>query len=420
MPWKGVTVSEQRQRFLEDYQLSYYSVSELAKRFSISRKTAHKWINRFKKHGQAGYQEHSRRPHSCPWQTDASIAEELVVLRKAHPHWGPRKLLDLMQRRDPERSLPAVSTAAQILSREGLIKPRRRYRRAHPGCPKTIPQGPNNICLHLRRKHRWAADYKGQFRLKNGNYCFPLTVSDLSSRYLLGCDGHPAISLQKSFAHFIGDRSSKGLFETYGLPNRIRTDNGVPFASNALARLSQLSVWFIKLGIYPELIEPGKPQQNGVHERMHRTLKQEATIPPAASLRGQQRKLDRFREEFNQERPHEALGMKRPGELYQSSGRTMPKRIEPYDYPGHYLVRRVSRAGTIRVLRRQIFVSNTLQEDYVGLEEVDDGVYDLFYCFYHIGRYELKTNKIHGIVSKVGLSRRQVDLASRVLPMSLE
>ncbi|MCH8878022.1 MAG: transposase [Chloroflexi bacterium] len=413
MPWKGVTVSEQRQRFLEDYQLSYYSVSELAERFSISRKTAHKWINRFKEHGRVGFHEHSRRPHSCPWQTDAAIVEELVRFRKAHPHWGPRKLLDLMQRRDPDRQLPAVSTAAQILSREGLIKPRRRYRRAHPGCPKSIPQGPNDI---------WAADYKGQFRLKNGDYCFPLTVSDLSSRYLLGCDAHPAISLEKSFTHF------KGLFETYGLPHRIRTDNGVPFASNALARLSQLSVWFtesastfgIKLGIYPELIEPGKPQQNGVHERMHRTLKQEATIPPAASLRGQQRKFDRFREEFNQERPHEALEMKRPGELYQSSGRTMPKRIEPYDYPAHYLVRRVSRAGTIRVLHKQIFVSNTLHEDYVGLEEVDDGVYDLFYCFYHIGRYELKTNKIHDVVSRVGLSRRQVDLASRVLPMSLE
>ncbi len=268
MPWRGVTMSEQRQRFLEDYELNYYSVTELAERFGISRTTAYKWINRFKKHGQAGFHEHSRRPHSCPWQTDAAIVEELVRLRKAHPHWGPRKLLDLMQRRDPERELPAVSTAAQILSREGLIKPRRRYRRAHPGCPKTTPEGPNDI---------WAADYKGQFRLKNGNYCFPLTVSDLSSRYLLGCDAHPAISLEKSFTHF------KGLFETYGLPNRIRTDNGVPFASNALARLSQLSVWFIKLGIYPELIEPGKPQQNGVHERCTaRSSKRPRSLPPAA------------------------------------------------------------------------------------------------------------------------------------------
>jgi len=403
MPWRGVTVSEQRQRFLEDYKLNFHSVAELAERFGVSRKTAHKWIDRYEEHGQQGFEELSRRPYRCPRQTDAAIVDELVSLRKRHPRWGARKLLDLMHRRDPGQRLPAASTAARILARGGLVRPRQGHRRAHPGCPKSIPQGPNDI---------WAADYKGQFRLKNGNYCFPLTVRDLSSRYLLGCDAHPAISLGKSFTHF------KRLFETYGLPRCIRTDNGVPFASNALARLSQLSVWFIKLGIYPELIEPGKPRQNGVHERMHRTLKQEATIPPASSLRGQQRKFDRFREEFNRERPHEALGMKRPGEVYQTSRRAMPKRIEPYDYPGHYLVRRVSRAGTIRVLRRQIFVSNTLQEDYVGLEEVEDGVYDLYFCFYQIGRYELKTNKIRDIVSKVGVSRRQVDLASRVSPMS--
>ncbi len=403
MPWKGVTVSEQRQRFIEDFQLNYYSVTELAERFSISRKTAHKWIKRYLEHGQAGLEEQSRRPQSCPWQTDGAIVAELVAVRKAHPSWGPKKLLDVMSRRDPERYLPSIPTAARILARDGLVKPRRRYRRAHPGCPQTQAEAPNDI---------WPADYKGQFRLKNGKYCFPLTVSDLSSRYLLGCDAHPAISLQKTFAHF------KGLFATYGLPSRIRTDNGVPFASNALGRLSQLSVWFIKLGIYPELIEPGKPHQNGVHERMHRTLKQEATIPPASSLRGQQRKFDGFREEFNQERPHESLGMKRPAEVYQASDRSMPKRLEPYDYPGHYLVRRVSRSGTIRVLGRQIFVSNTLQEDYVGLEEVDDGVYDLYFCFYQIGRYDLKANKIRDIVSKVGVSRRQVDLASRVLPMS--
>jgi putative transposase len=158
-----------------------------------------------------------------------------------------------MERRNPERKLPAISTAALILKRNELVRPRRRYRRAHPGCPKSVPQGPNDI---------WAADYKGQFRLKNGKYCFPLTVSDLSTRYLLGIDAHPAISLEKTFAYF------RQLFETRGLPNRTRTDNGVPFASNALERLSQLSVWFIKLGIYPELIEPGKPEQNGVYERM--------------------------------------------------------------------------------------------------------------------------------------------------------
>jgi putative transposase len=198
-----------------------------------------------------------------------------VKLCKAYPKWGLKKLIDLMQKRSPERKLPAISTAALVLKRNELVRPKRRYRCAHPGCRKSIPQGPNDI---------WAVDYKGQFRLKNGKCCFPLTVSDLSTRYLLGIDAHPAISLEKTFAYF------RGLFETYGLPNRMRMDDGVPFSSNALARPSQLSVWFIKLGIYPELIEPGKPQQNGVHERMHQTLKEEAIIPPGSSMRVQQKK----------------------------------------------------------------------------------------------------------------------------------
>jgi putative transposase len=408
MPWKGVTVSEQRERFIEDYLLNCYTITELSQRFSISRKTAHKWINRYREQGKAGLEERSRRPRSCPWQTDVETASEIVALRKKHRTWGPKKLLDIMGRRDPDRQLPSIPTAARILSREGLVKPRRRYRRAHPGCPQTTAVEPNDICLHRCRRHRWPADYKGQFRLKNGKYCFPLTVSDLATRFILGVDAHPTISLERTRAHF------RRLFQEYGLPKRIRTDNGVPFASNALARLSQLSVWFIKLGIYPELIEPGEPQQNGVHERMHRTLKEEATIPPASSLNGQQKKFDSFRKEFNEDRPHEGIDMKRPAELYQPSHRQMPKKIGVYGYPGHFLVRRVSRAGTIRVFHRQIFVSNTLREDYVGLEEVGDGVFDLYFCFYQIGRYDLREKRIQDIVSRVPVSRKRVDLASRV------
>src|SRR3990172_3211597 len=403
MPWKGVTVSEQRQRFLEDHKLNYYSISELAERFGISRKTAHKWIQRFEQRGQAGYQELSRRPRSCPWQTDPALAEELVRLRKAHPHWGPRKLLKLLHARHRNWQLPAPSTAALILARRGLGRSRRRVRRAHPGGPKSQPQGPNDI---------WAADYKGQFRLKDGQYCFPLTISDLASRFLLGVDAHPAISLALSQKHFTS------LFQEFGLPNRIRTDNGVPFASSALARLSALSVWFIKLGIYPELIEPGRPQQNAIHERMHRTLKREATIPPASSLPAQQRRFDDFRKVFNELRPHEALAMKRPAQLYRPSTRAFPRRIAPYDYPSHFLVRRVSRDGTIRVLSKQIFVSNTLHDDFVGLEEVDDNVYELYFCFYQIGRSLLQPNKIEDIVTRVPGSRRQIDLARRVSSMS--
>jgi len=176
-----------------------------------------------------------------------------VCMREKHPSWGPKKILDVLGRWDPERALPSIPTAARILDRAGLVKPRRRYRRAHPGCPQTKAAEPNDI---------WPADYKGQFRLKNGKYCFPLTISDLSSRYILGIDAHPAISMEQTFAYFTR------VFQTYGLPKRIRTDNGVPFASNALARLSQLSVWFIKLGIYPELIEPGRSRAFGVCRKL--------------------------------------------------------------------------------------------------------------------------------------------------------
>ena len=294
MPWEGVTVSEQRRNFIRDYTDGSYSKTELAERFSISRKTAYKWIGRFQVEGLKGLEERSRRPRSCPWQTDGRIVEDLVQLRKRFPSKGPKKLLDRLQKSHRFVELPAQSTVAHILDCHGLVKRKRRHRSAHPGCPKHAATAPNDI---------WAADYKGQFRLKNRQYCFPLTVSDLYSRFLLECEGHPAVSMELTIACFLR------LFREYGLPNRIRTDNGVPFASCALARLSQLQVLFIKYGIYPELIEPGKPQQNGIHERMHRTLKQEATIPPGSSLKGQQRKFDAFRQDFNTDRPHEALGM---------------------------------------------------------------------------------------------------------------
>lgn len=188
----------------------------------------------------------------------------------------------------------------------------------------------------------------------------------------------------------------------------------MPFASNALARLSQLSVWFIKLGIYPELIEPGKPQQNGVHERIHRTLKEEATIPPSADLQAQQKRFDRFRKEFNEVRPHEAIGMKRPAEVYRSSGRPMPEKIESFEYPWHCLVRRVSGSGTIRISSEQVFVSNTLRGDYVGAEEVDDGIYDLYFRFYQLGRYYLRYNTIRDIVSKVPMTKIRADHPSNL------
>lgn len=399
MVWKGVTVSEQRQNFIEDYSLNYYSVRDLADRYSISRKTAHKWINRFEQSGQNGYHELSRRPLSCPWQTEQDIIDLIVQLRSKHPSWGSKKLIHVLKKRHSQLELPSTSTTTRILQKENLIKRHTHHKRAHPGCPQSVAKEPNEI---------WGADYKGQFRLGNTQYCFPQTVSDLFTRFLLGCDSHPEISQDLTKQHFLI------LFDTFGLPRCIRTDNGVPFASCALARLSVLSVWWIKLGIYPELIEPGVPQQNGIHERIHRTMKRDATMPPGANLAAQQRKFDHFRKEYNEQRPHEAIGMRTPSDIYHPSSRKMPSRIETYDYPSHFLVRLISRCGTMRVISQQVFVSTTLKEEYVGLEEIDDGVYDIFFCFYHIGRYDVRTNRIQDIISRVPTRYGQIDLAKRV------
>ncbi len=273
MSWKGVTVMDQKVRFIAEYLKGYFPFSELCLQFSISRKTGYKWIRRYEQEGIDGLNNRPTRPLNCPHKTDPATVEAIVQARIKHPYWGPKKLLDILA--PHYKDLPAISTAADILTRNGLIIPsKRRTRRLHPGCPKTITNGPNDI---------WTADYKGHFKMGNRQYCYSLTVCDMHSRYLLGCEGHDTISLDQTKRYFTK------LFNEYGLPRRIRTDNGVPFASNAIARLSTLSVWWIKLGIYPEQIEPGKPQQNGKHERMHRTLKKEATIPPEKNLVAQQK-----------------------------------------------------------------------------------------------------------------------------------
>lgn len=394
MSWKGVTIMDQRVRFISEYLNGYFTFSELCYQFSISRKTGYKWVKRYKDFGVDGLIDKSRRPWNCPHQTADIIVKAIVKARTRHPTWGPKKLLDILSNKHPPATLPAISTAAGILKREGLIKPgKRRLRRKHPGCPKTITTGPNDI---------WTADYKGQFKMKNGRYCYPLTVCDMHSRYLLGCDAHRAVSLKDTTRHFTH------LFKGYGLPKRIRTDNGVPFASNALARLSSLSVWFIKLGIYPEHIEPGKPQQNGKHERMHRTLKKEATIPPERNISQQQKRFDRFVSEYNEIRPHEALDMRKPAEIYKPSKRRMPKVIQHYDYPSHFEVRLVSKNGGVRWRHRRVPVSSTLIKEYIGFEEVDDGVYNVYFCDFLIGRFFEEISKIKDVISRIPTTPRIV------------
>ena len=394
MVWKGVTVMDQRVRFISEYLNGYFPISELCCQFSISRKTGYKWAKRYRDFGVEGLTNQSRRPRSCPHQTPDNIIKAIVQVRSKHPTWGPKKLLDILSNKHPPGALPAISTTAGILKREGLIKPgKRRLRRKHPGCPKTTTHAPNDI---------WTADYKGQFKMKNGRYCYPLTVCDMHSRYLLGCDAHEAISLKNTTLHFTH------LFEKFGLPKRIRTDNGVPFASNAIARLSSLSVWFIKLDIYPEHIEPGKPQQNGKHERMHRTLKKEATLPPEKNMREQQKRFDRFVNEYNEIRPHEALDMRKPAEIYRPSKKRMPKVIKHYDYPSHFEVRLVSRNGGIRWKHQRVPVSSTLIQEYIGFEEVEDGIYNVYFCDFLIGRFFEEISKIKDVISRIPTTPRIV------------
>ena len=381
MAWIEESPMSQKFRFIGDYLNNYFSVTELCKRFGISRKTGYKWINRYQSSGMPdAIFDLSKRPHNSPAKTADEIVQALLKVRDKHPFWGPRKLLNLVEKKHPDWTLPAESTVALILKRNGYIKPRRkRTRRHHPGRPLAEMIRPNQV---------WTADFKGQFKTQDGLYCYPLTVADGFSRYLFAIDGMLS-PLQKPVKTVF-----KRLFEEYGLPEKIRTDNGNPFASNALGRLSRLSAWWIRLGVIPELIEPGCPEQNGRHERMHKTLKYETTIPPASNLKRQQDRFDVFLGEFNHVRPHEALNMKTPSDVYKPSEKSMPPRLPMIEYPAHYEVRRVSKNCGIRWKKKRVCVSQVLAGDYVGLEEIDDGVWDMYYGPVWLGRFFEKIMKI--------------------------
>lgn len=372
----------ERLMFVADHAAGLYRVTELAERYGISRKTAYKWLRRFEEEGPRGLEERAPVAEEVWNRTDREIERAVVEFRKSHAGWGPKKIVDVLSGRRPEVEWPAVSTVAAILKRHGLVQGRRRRRReGHPGPPEGEPERPNEV---------WGMDFKGQFRTRNGKYCYPFTVTDLASRYLLGCDGYLSV-------HGDGPRKSLGrLFREYGMPDAIRSDNGAPFASTGIARLTQLGVWLVSLGITRQLIQPGRPAQNGKHERMHRTLKEETTRPPAANLRRQQEAFDRFRLEFNEDRPHEGLGMKRPAEVYRPSPRAYPEKEPPIEYPGHFEVRKVSRNGGVRWNRQWLNVGHSLIERNVGFEEVDDGIWDVYFGKLAIGRFDERELRLVG------------------------
>ena len=385
MPWSQLSTMDQKTQFIADYLRHSLCVTELCALYQISRKTGYKWVARYEEEGAPGLADRPRRPRSCPHRTPHELAEAIIELRRHHPTWGAKKLLATLARREPDPPWPSRSAASAILSRHGLVgKARKRRHPGHPGRPAALITAPNDL---------WAADFKGQFKTRDGSYCYPLTVTDDCSRYLLGC--RALLSTRVADAKPVFHR----LFQEYGLPSRIRTDNGVPFATVSLARLSSLSAWWVRLGILPELIEPGRPQQNGRHERMHRTLKAEATRPPAAGRRAQQRCFDRFRAEYNHERPHEALGMKTPASLYAPSPRPYPERLPRLEYPAHFEKRYVSYNGGIRWNSRWVNVSITCAGEYVGLEEVDDGIWNIYFGPLKLGRLlerEMRIEDAHG------------------------
>jgi transposase InsO family protein len=375
MTWTETNPVEQRERFIRDLSTGAFKMSSLCERYGVSRKTGYKWRGRHHAEGLAGLKDRSRAPHTCPHRMQPWARELLLNEKRLHRNWGAPKLREFLLRRNPSLELPAASSIGELFKREGLTKPRRRKKRwKHPGAPVRRPTKPNEL---------WTADFKGQFKTRDGVYCYPLTVADQRSRYLLACKALSSVKTAGATELFTR------LFREHGMPDAIRSDNGVPFCSpNALVGLSKLNAWWLELGIHHERTRPASPQDNGAHERMHRTLKRDTTRPPASSMRGQQRKFDNFRHEYNEDRPHDFLDGKAPADVYEPSPRPFPKRVPKPDYPEGMYVRKVSSAGTFRLKRMQPFISAVLWGKYIALEEVDDGLWAVYFHQHLLAHYD--------------------------------
>lgn len=381
MPWREISPMDERQRFLKAFRSRTFKFSELCAFYGVSRKTGYKWLNRFWAEGPAGLQDRRRTPHSCPHHTPRDVEVAILHTRQKHPDWGAVTILQYLERERPNLPLPAISTASEILKRNGLPRRRRRRNPGHPGLGTTFPSRPNAV---------WTADFKGQFKTLNGYYCFPLTILDGFSRFCLACQG------LTSTEHELAQPAFERVFCEFGLPEAIRTDNGAPFATQAIRRLSRLHVWWIKLGITPELILPARPDQNGRHERFHLTLKRRTALPPRSSLASQQLAFDDFIAEYNTVRPHQALDGKTPGSIYTPSLRPFPHRLPPILYPRHYETRLVGRDGHIHWGCGHVMVTHVLEGEYVGLEEVDNEIWSLYFGPLLLGRFHERELNLHG------------------------
>jgi putative transposase len=360
MPWQESRAVEQRMKFVLEYESSAESFSALCARYEVSRVSGYKWLERYEEEGMDGLWEWSRAPHHIGHGLSGSMRRLILEGRRKHPRWGPRKLLAWLEVRHPQRQWCVASTVGELLRREGLSQERVYRRRSVPRRePLVACDRPNRV---------WCTDFKGWFRLGNGQRCEPWTLSDGYSRYLLRVQALGRPELEPVKAGFAG------AFREHGLPEVMRSDNGRPFAGLGIGGLSRLAVWWIKLGIHPERIRPGQPQENGRHERMHLTL-QEVIQPPARNLAGQQRRFVAFRDEFNHERPHEALGQKPPASMYRDSERAYPERTPSVEYPSGLVTERVYQHGDIQWQGRRIFLSEALAGETVGFEPISDGLW---------------------------------------------
>lgn len=375
MPWSETNRMEQRARFVLEAQQGRFTMTELCDRYGVSRKTGYKWIERYAGHGIAGCDDRHRAPARHPNATNPKLVVRIVALRRKKPSWGPRTLHARLCAKYPKVAWPCPSTIGDILTREGLVKRRRSRRPSHAPwrAPRTLPDAPNRV---------WTADFKGQFRLGNGAVCYPLTLLDAFSRFLLVCRGLKNTSVKPAQRWF------EAAFRGFGLPDVIRTDNGVPFcAPGSVLGLSTLSVWLLKLGIRLERSRPGKPQDNGAHERMHRTLSQETAQPPRANPAAQQRAFDRFRREYNEVRPHHALQLRTPASCYTKSARAFPKDLPEPVYPAFFELRQVTKIGVFTWRQRPIFLTGALRGETLGFEPVADGLWSVFFGTVMLGRF---------------------------------
>ncbi len=369
---------DEKLRFVFEYERDEQTMTELCARFGICRDTGYVWLRRYRQYGLKGLAELNRAARQHPNQTAAEVEQAVLDLRQAHMRWGPRKLKRVLERDQPGRLWPATSTIGEIVKRAGLGIARKKRRRTEP---YTQP------LAHANESNRvWCADFKGWFRSGDGTRIDPLTISDAYSRYLLRSQAVEKADTERVRAVF------EAAFREHGLPEAIRTDNGVPFASSALGGLSRLAVWWIKLGIVPERIQAGHPEQNGRHERMHRTLKQE--LRPVEDWRAQQRELDRFRQEYNQARPHEALGMETPASVYEPSPRLYPAREPEVEYPDAMRVFRVKSQGCFRWKKHDVFLSEVLWGEPIGLLEERDRTYTVHFAHMPLARFDPVTCKL--------------------------